>query len=68
MSCSFRMALLSGEVETVGDERPGALITLSSGWLCYPGKLKPGVPIEEFATSKPCSGWLCYPGKLKQQL
>ena len=35
----FRMALLSGEVETGARWRsPGA--GSSSGWLCYPGKLK----------------------------
>ena len=38
----FRMALLSGEVETETTHCLGGwLIHRGSGWLCYPGKLKP---------------------------
>ena len=58
------MALLSGEVETLCrfPRRPRG--TKCSGWLCYPGKLK---PVHRFLVGAAgrCSGWLCYPGKLK---
>ncbi len=63
-SVMFRMALLSGEVETItGSHQPGREMR-GSGWLCYPGKLKPRIKSShpEFPDS---SGWLCYPGKLK---
>ena len=37
----FRMALLSGEVETLTHQTILRLyLLISSGWLCYPGKLK----------------------------
>ena len=36
----FRMALLSGEVETWGNRVICNKQVLGSGWLCYPGKLK----------------------------
>ena len=36
----FRMALLSGEVETLGAVALSRPLALSSGWLCYPGTLK----------------------------
>ena len=36
------MALLSGEVETGNcSDLSGNCSDLGSGWLCYPGKLKP---------------------------
>ena len=37
----FRMALLSGEVETGTDPKLPSFQHPGSGWLCYPGKLKP---------------------------
>ncbi len=40
----FRMALLSGEVETTAESRRVAYRLTGSGWLCYPGKLKPSGP------------------------
>ena len=66
----FRMALLSGEVETRTMKRPraGVELVIGSGWLCYPGKLKLDQPHQIRSFTGLCSsGWLCYPGKLKQQ-
>ena len=61
----FRMALLSGEVETKGDaSKVQGVLSLGSGWLCYPGKLKQQIEFQS-AGEQPRSGWLCYPGKLK---
>ena len=40
----FRMALLSGEVETRMKSPAVAVRSGRSGWLCYPGKLKPLCP------------------------
>ena len=37
----FRMALLSGEVETGSPGVADQSALSRSGWLCYPGKLKP---------------------------
>ena len=64
ITVEFRMALLSGEVETRGGAAGGAAAFACSGWLCYPGKLKPDgwvIGLAEILRS----GWLCYPGKLK---
>ena len=58
------MALLSGEVETGSHCRPPRTAATSSGWLCYPGKLKPDLDAVHHLLMKR-SGWLCYPGKLK---
>ncbi len=38
----FRMALLSGEVETEIGTGLARIHSSGSGWLCYPGKLKHG--------------------------
>ena len=64
LSVAFRMALLSGEVETRGTAGPGPISSSSSGWLCYPGKLKRGGHRQPHQAHDG-SGWLCYPGKLK---
>ena len=61
----FRMALLSGEVETFSRVR-SPLGFPSSGWLCYPGKLKLVWESQSNPTHGHSSGWLCYPGKLKR--
>ena len=62
---TFRMALLSGEVETRGQGRGNRNRHPRSGWLCYPGKLK-RVRVGGLCELLPqSSGWLCYPGKLK---
>ncbi len=48
---SFRTALLSGEVETIASSATArSAELLSSGQLCYPGKLKPADVdgLEEF--------------------
>ena len=46
LALRFRMALLSGEVETPCG-RPPPPGRAGSGWLCYPGKLKPSlVPVQ----------------------
>ena len=49
----FRMALLSGEVETHVASRSARALELGSGWLCYPGKLKPSYSSISPATTKP---------------
>ncbi len=49
----FRMALLSGEVETPEGIGRNGPCWRGSGWLCYPGKLKLKV--------QPCSIWECIP-------
>ena len=65
----FRMALLSGEVETGAFSRTQNRRHLAcSGWLCYPGKLKPRPAQRCRDGGRHRSGWLCYPGKLKHPL
>ena len=61
----FRMALLSGEVETPRTAAPPSGSRCRSGWLCYPGKLKRLRRYDPDAAVSAGSGWLCYPGKLK---
>ena len=62
----FRIALLSGEVETYPVSLKVRPWEAGSGLLCYPGKLKrhPGL---QRGHDQPGSGLLCYPGKLKLQ-